>query len=40
MGELKVERLLGSDLREKYISQLLGDLEAFEQGNGGFESHK
>lgn len=31
MGELNVERLLGSTLREKYISQLLGDLEALEQ---------
>ncbi len=31
MGELKVERLSGSILRERYISQLLGDLEALEQ---------
>ncbi len=31
MGELDVERLLGSTLKERYISQLLGDLEALEQ---------
>ncbi|MEP3210923.1 MAG: CBS domain-containing protein [Maribacter sp.] len=31
MGELDVERLVGSTLKEKYISQLLGDLEAIEQ---------
>jgi CBS domain-containing protein len=31
MGELKVKRLSGSFLREKYISQLLGDLEALNQ---------
>lgn len=40
MGELKVERLSGSILREKYISQLLGDLEALEQmlDNGMFDT--
>ena len=40
MGELKVERLLGSILREKYISQLLSDLEALELmlNNGMFDT--
>ncbi len=31
MGNLKVERLSGSILKEKYISQLLGDLDALQQ---------